>query len=83
MEIPTVTKYIENVEDEIEIEVAFDFQPPERMTRHYPGCDASADIYEVIIVETGAEICLLPKEQERMEEELLDDYYENQKEGRY
>jgi hypothetical protein len=25
----------------------FDYQPPERMTRDYPGCDEQADIYSV------------------------------------
>ena len=73
--IPIVTKYIEQGEDEIEVEIAFDFQPEEQRTWDYPGCDASLDIYEVTVVETGSEICLLPKVQELMEEEILDDYY--------
>jgi len=64
--------YIENVDEEIEIEVSFDFNPPEKMTRHYPGSDASCEICEVVRTDNGAELFLLPEEQERLEEVLLE-----------
>lgn len=79
--MPIDTFYIENYEEEIEIEVSFDFQPYEPMTRHYPGCDASCDIYEVVRADNGTELCLLPKEQERFEEELCDRAEENRREA--
>lgn len=58
----------------IEVLVFFDFEPYEPMTRHYPGCDASLDITEVIRDDNYEEICLLPEQKEAWEEELLDDY---------
>ncbi len=78
---PLVTKHIEQGEDEIEVEISFDFQPDEPMTRHYPGCSASLDIYEVKLVETGAEICFLKDFESSMEEELLCEHYEDMKSG--
>ena len=32
---------------EIDIIVEFDYFPPEKMTRHYPGCDEDVDITDV------------------------------------
>lgn len=61
---------IENVDDELEIEVDFDFEPAERMTRDYPGCDAQVTINEVLAA--GKEICLTKDEEERMVEEIMD-----------
>lgn len=72
--MPSVKKDIEAGEDEIEVEIFFDFQPYEPMTRHYPGSSPSCDIYEVQVVETGAEICLLKDVESSMAEEILDDY---------
>lgn len=74
------TLHIENVDEEIEIEVYFDFQPEERMTRHYPGCDPSVEICEVIRADNGVELCLLPDEQERIEEILVEKAEENRQE---
>lgn len=81
--MPSVKKHIEHGPecDEIEIEIFFDFQPEEPMTRHYPGCDPSCDIYEVRIVETDAEICLLKDLESSMAEEILCDYEEAHRGG--
>jgi hypothetical protein len=57
----------------IEVLVFFDFQPEEPMTRHYPGCSASFQITEVLRDDNYEEICLLPKEKEMWEEQILDD----------
>lgn len=32
---------------EIEVEIDFDHQPEEKMTRHYPGCPAHIEINEI------------------------------------
>jgi hypothetical protein len=79
--MPMVTRTIEAGEDEIEVNIYFDFQPYEAQTWDYPGCDASADIYEVIVCETGAEVCLLKDEEERIRVELLEAYEEERTMG--
>jgi len=61
---------IENVEDELEIEVDFDFEPAERMTHDYPGSVAQVTINEVTA--GGKEICLTKDEEERLIEEIFD-----------
>lgn len=76
---PMVTKHIEQGEDELEVDIFFDFQPEERTTYDYPGCDAAVDICEVILVESGAEICFLKDIESSMEEEILVDHYDNLK----
>jgi len=78
----TETLHIENVDEEIEIEVEFDYEPDEAMTRDYPGATASADIYEVRRTDNGVEICLLPNEKERIEEILVEQGRENEEERR-
>lgn len=75
----TVTKYIENVGEEIEVEVNFDFQPAERRTWNYPGCDASLDICEIRRTDNGAELFLLKEHEDDMAEELLEDYREQRR----
>jgi hypothetical protein len=80
--MPTETLHIENAEEEIEIEVEFDYEPDEAMTRDYPGATASASIYEVTNLENGSEICLLPKVQEQIEEDLVEKGRENEEERR-
>lgn len=72
--------HIENGQDEIHIEVEFDYEPDEAMTRDYPGATADASIYEVTNLDNGSEICLLPKEQERIEEILVERGRENAEE---
>jgi hypothetical protein len=64
--------YLENGMDEIEIDVDADYEPFEESTRHYPGCVESVDICEVRMVESGSEICLLPKTKDEMKEIILD-----------
>ena len=75
------TTHIENVDEEFEIEVSYDYQPYEDMTRHYPGCSESVDIYDVRIVPTNEmtdfekknnEICLLPSIEDDIEMQILD-----------
>ena len=56
---------IENGQDEIDIEIEFDYQPAEAMTRHYPGCDEDLDFCGFTMIETGAEI-------EIIDDDLLD-----------
>ena len=73
--------HIENVE--IEIEIFFDYQPYERMTKHYPGCSESVDICEVLIANTNIEICLLKEIAELMEEEILEDRTEENSYNEY
>ena len=34
---------------ELEIEIDYDFQPMEKMTRHYPGCPAEVEINTLLI----------------------------------
>ena len=80
--MPTETLHIENVDEEIEIEVEFDYEPDEEKSWDYPGATASAYICEVTNLENGSEICLLPKEQERIEEWLVEKVRENEEERR-
>lgn len=74
--------HIENGQDEIHIEVEFDYEPEEAKSWDYPGATASAYICEVTRVDNGAEICLLPKEKDRIEEILLDNESEKAEEKR-
>ena len=78
----TETLHIENVDEEIKVEVEFDYEPEEAKSWDYPGATASAFICEVIRVDNGAEICLLPKEKDRIEEILLDNESEKAEEKR-
>ena len=43
----TVTLTMEDAELDCELLVAYDWQPYERQTYDYPGCDACVDIYSV------------------------------------
>jgi hypothetical protein len=61
---------IETEEAEVEIEVDFDFQPAEKMTHDYPGCDASVEINSVQTVD-GKEIELSEEAEELMEEQIM------------
>ena len=74
--------YIENVDEEFEIEVSYDYQPYEQMTRHYPGCSESVDINEVRIVD-GPEICLMKNEESLIEEEILENIAEESNYNKY
>jgi AAA15 family ATPase/GTPase len=70
-QIMIYTTEIENVDECVEIEVEYDYEPFEPMTRNYPGWPESATIYKVTIVGTDVEIELLPKVQQEMEDEIL------------
>jgi len=80
--MPFEKLHIENVDEEIEVEVEFDYEPDEAQTWDYPGATASTVICEVINLQNGSEICLLPKEQERIEEWLVENEREKEEEHR-
>ena len=54
---------IENAGEEIDIQIEFDYQPYEPMTRHYPGCSEVVDFCG--FTNNGAEI-------EIIDDDLLD-----------
>jgi hypothetical protein len=82
-EIKMYKTYIENGMDEIEIKCDFDYEPYEAMTRHQPPSDEAVYITEINMVETGAEICLLPKAETEVEESLLDWIHDEQEYAAY
>ena len=43
---------------ELEVEVEFDHQPAEQMTRHYPGCPADIEITKIEILGCPVDVCL-------------------------
>lgn len=59
--------YIEDFNGEIELNVDYDYYPPAEMTRHCPANDAEVEIYEAIMTDTGAEVCLMPSELDGIE----------------
>jgi signal recognition particle subunit SEC65 len=65
-------------DEEIKIEVEYDYQPFESMTWDYPGCPEQATIYSVIIAETGQEICLLPDVEKEISEKILEILHEGE-----
>ncbi len=79
LEYPMVKKTIEQGEDEIDIEVSFDYEPEEESGVYSAGQSENVDIYQVLIADTDVEICLLPEVRELMEEEILCDAHENRK----
>ncbi len=74
--------HIENVDNEFEIEVDYDYQPYEQMTQHYPGCSESVEINEVRIV-NGSEICLMKNEEGLIEEQILEHIAEESDYNKY
>ena len=74
--------HIENVDTEFEIEVDYDYQPYEQMTRQYPGCSESVEINEVRIV-NGSEICLMKNEEGLIEEQILEHIAEESDYNKY
>ena len=74
---------IDNGYDEVEVEVDFDYQPYEAMTRHYPGCSESIDINEVRVVDTQAEICLLKPHDDLLAEQVMEWVHEEQEYSKY
>ena len=64
-------------DEEIEVEVEFDYEPSEAMTRHYPGCDESVSIYEIKRVDNGAELFLIDNDLEvELSEKILDELHQ-------
>ena len=45
-----MSEKLETTINDIEVVVDFDFIPAERMTRHYPGCDAHVEINEITYI---------------------------------
>jgi hypothetical protein len=72
-----------NCEEDLEIEVSGDYQPKEAMTWHYPGCDEDYEVCEVTVVETGAEICLLPEAEKEVIELVLEEIKEEAEYNKY
>lgn len=68
--------YLENGDEELEINVDYDYQPEEpeesSVARHhyYPGCDADVTVNEVTY--NGCELCLLADAESELEESLLE-----------
>ena len=77
------TTHIENGEEEIAIDVEFDYEPFEPMERHYPGSAEAAHITEVTLAGTDIEICLLPNTTEEVETALLDWIHDEQDYAEY
>lgn len=59
-------------DEEIQIEVEYDYQPFEHMTRDYPGCPEEATIFSTTIIETGEEICLMPETEKELSKKILE-----------
>lgn len=70
--------YFQNGFDDVTLDVEFDYQPYEAMTRDYPGCPEAVDIYSVILEDTGSEVCLLPDAEVEVEEKILDNIHEGE-----
>ena len=64
-------------EGEIEVEIFFDFCPPEPMTRHYPGYDDYVDICEVRRVDNNAELRLMKEEEEHFTERIWYEWHDS------
>ena len=77
------TTTLDNGYDEVEVEINFDYQPYEAMTRHYPGCSECVMIEEVKVIETNAELCLLKGVEEQLSEQVLEWVHEEQDYAKY
>jgi len=53
--------FIDNGFEEVDIEVHYDYQPAERATRYYPGCDEMVCINRIFRSDNRAEIFLINK----------------------
>jgi hypothetical protein len=62
---------IENGIHEIDIEIEFDYQPYESMTRHYPGCNEDAEICGITLLAVDGEMVEL-SEIEIIDDDLLE-----------
>jgi hypothetical protein len=67
------TTYIENCEDEIKVDIGYDYQPEEPMTWNYPGCPEAVEIYEVTLHGTDNEIFIIDADlMNSLEEKILE-----------
>lgn len=75
-----VTDGFDNGYEELEIEVDFDYEPYEPMTRHYPGAPEAVIINAIYVVtdEGLSEICLIPNRvvEEQLENDILNEIHE-------
>ena len=57
---------------EIPVTIYYDFQPPERQTRHYPGCPAAVCVTDIVV--PGDYVSYILKNYEdSLEQECWDD----------
>lgn len=73
--------------DDIELEVSGDYQPyePQEWGYHggYPGCSEGYEVGEVLIAETGAEVCLIGDAEVDIQTEILEQIHEEQGYAKY
>jgi len=63
----------ENGEEDLEINVEFDYEPFEPMTRHYPGNIEGVEVYHLItIANTDIKLCLLPEGEDILADAILE-----------
>ena len=78
---------LDNGYDEVEVEIDFDYQPyePQEWGYHggYPGCPEGAEICEVKVVDTQAELCILPQFEMEFVEQILEHVHEEQAYAKY
>ena len=80
----TIYDYFGN---DIKLEVDGDYQPyePQEWGYHggYPGCPEGFEVCEVLIAETGAEVCLIGYAEEEIQDEILSQIHEDQDYAKY
>ena len=68
--MPTAKKYFEQGDFEYKVICHYDYQPAEKQTQDYPGCEAEVKIY--LTTHPNYEHCEVPVDViERWEEEIL------------
>jgi hypothetical protein len=72
-----ITMDLDNGYEDVTIKVHFHFQPYERPTHNYPGCNPDVLIEEVEMVD-GTPLDLLPDYQAYLEKEILEDIISNE-----
>lgn len=75
-----ITDGFDNGYEELEVEIDFDYEPYEPMTRHYPGSPEGVIINAIYVVtdEGLSEICLIPNRivEEQLENAILEEIHE-------
>lgn len=77
------TTDFDNGYQEFEIEIDFDYEPYEAMTRHYPGNSESVIINDVRVAETQAELCLLKGVEDELAEKVMEWIHDEQDYAEY